>query len=137
MFKYVPVKQQKTFDFEMGVHYYSGLNNPQFLRTPIQLQNLVFPPDPPLPFLSFEKRTGFALSIISDCGARSLRDSYIHFLEINLGPGRVHKYGKCGDRALPPKPVQNAAKLISTYKFYLSMENTIQQGYITEKLFLH
>ena len=136
VFKPATVRQQKTYDFEMGVHYYSGVNNPQFLRTPIQLMNMVFPPEPPLEFLPFGKRTGgFALSVISDCHAISKRERYIHLLQLHLGANKVHRYGKCGDRELPPKPIQNAAKLISTYKFYLSMENTIQDGYVTEKLF--
>jgi hypothetical protein len=126
----VPVGIQKTdFDFEMGIHYRAGVLNPIYLRRPrTLLSTSVFP------FVPFEHRPNFAMSIISDCHASSQRQIYIDHLSDYLGQHRVHQYGACGNRKLPPPPVTHAAKIISTYKFYLSFENTIQEGYVTEKL---
>jgi hypothetical protein len=127
---------QKLFDFEMGVHYYSGLLNPNFLRKPSQLLSGALYPNPPLVFIPFARRKGkFALSIISHCGATSQRENYISHMMDVLGAERIHKYGRCGDRNMPGKSINMAAKLMSQYKFYLAFENTVEDGYITEKLF--
>ena len=122
--------QISDFDFEMGIHYRSGLVNPNYLRRPHTLLSA----SSMFPVLPYEQRTNFALSIISDCNAASQRQAYIDHLNDYLGPHRVHQYGACGNRKLPPPPLQNAAKVIATYKFYLAFENTIQDGYVTEKL---
>lgn len=136
VFKTVSVGRQRDFSFEMGSHFYAGLLNPSFTRSPKQLlDRKIFPFPHQLPLKPLSERTGFAMSIISHCGAGSLRDEYLRGLTIHLGPERVHQFGRCGNMKLPPKPINNAAMLISTYKFFLSMENTIQDGYVTEKLF--
>jgi hypothetical protein len=125
---------QKQFDFEMGVHYYAGLINPNFIRRPVQyLSGAVFP-YPPLEFVPFEQRK-FALSIISHCKAGSQRDVYQAHLIALLGQEKVHRFGECGDRKLPGRSINHAAKLMSEYLFYFAFENTIQDGYVTEKLF--
>jgi len=126
---------QKKFDFEMGVHYFAGLLNPQFFRTPTALLGGITYPHPQvIPFLPVEERPHFAMSIISNCGAASQRQKYIDRLIDYLGQSRIHRYGRCGNMQLPPPPVKNAAKIIARYKFYLSFENTIEDGYVTEKL---
>ena len=126
--------QKKYYDFEMGVHTTSGVLNPHFFKTPSQLlSGTVFPFDH-IAFVPVNKRSHFAMSVISDCNAPSRRQIYIDFLEAYLGENRVHQYGGCGNKQLPPKPFRNAAKVIATYKFYLAFENTIQDGYVTEKL---
>lgn len=52
-----------------------------------------------------------------------------------LGVDRIHQYGSCGDgHEIAPKPIANAAEVIGTYKFYFSFENTIVDGYVSEKL---
>jgi hypothetical protein len=63
-----------------------------------------------------EKQVNFAASLISDCNAPSLRDEYIRELMLYLGPKRLHRYGKCGDRQAPPKPFKNTLKLMAQYK---------------------
>jgi len=137
LWRYVPPAiQRKLFDFEMGVHLFSAINNPNFLFSPSTMMAGDLPSMGSPPFLQFGERTGFAISVISDCGASSYRDDYVVHLEQILGPRRVHKYGRCGDRDLPPKPITHAAKVVGRYKFYLAFENTITNGYTTEKLFL-
>jgi hypothetical protein len=126
----MPHQQKTQFDLGMGVHYMSGLMNPNYLRRPRTLIAKSF-----FEFLPFKQRTEFALSIISNCAATSERQTYIGFMNDYLGPERVHQYGECGNRKLPPAPIKNAAKVIAKYKFYLSFENTVQHGYVSEKLF--
>lgn len=116
-----PGVQKNQFDLEMGVHYTSGLVNPNYLRKPKTLIAKSF-----FEFLPFKDRENFALSIISNCLASSGRIQYIQHLTDYLGPERIHQYGACGTRNLPPKPIKNAAKVIAKYKFYLSLENTVQ-----------
>lgn len=134
--KYVPREVQERFDFEMGIHYnVEGILNPVFLRGPFDLLRLNTPPFPKLTFLPPEKRDRFGISIISDCNAGSQRDQYLNQLAHYLGTNRVHRFGRCSGKNLAGNLVSNQAKLISKYKFYFAFENTIQNGYVTEKLF--
>jgi hypothetical protein len=126
----MPQQQKNQFDLGMGVHFMSGIVNPNYLRRPRTLVAKSF-----FEFLPFKQRTEFALSIISNCAANSERQTYIGHLTDYLGSERIHQYGACGNRKLPPAPIKNAAKVIAKYKFYLSFENTIQHGYVSEKLF--
>lgn len=50
-----------------------------------------------------------------------------------LGKNKLHEYGDCGD-GTHVLPRHSFAK-VSEYKFYLSFENTIVDGYVTEKLY--
>jgi hypothetical protein len=126
--------QRDVFDFEMGVHHFSGILNPLFMRGPTLMMHGAVAPLGNIPFLAFARRTNFAMSVISDCRTPSFRQIYIDHLVAFLGHDKVHQYGKCGNRHLPGKPIERAAKIISTYKFYLAFENTIMEGYVTEKL---
>jgi len=126
----VSVGWQQHYDFEMGVHFFAGVTNPTMLRRPHQLLAKTM-----FNFLAFAERSGFALSIISDCQASSHRSNYVDHLSDWLGKDRVHQYGKCGTRSLPPPPITNAARTIEKYKFFFAFENSIQDGYVTEKLF--
>jgi len=123
--------QRKLFDFQMGVHHFSAILNPVFLRGPSSMMAGAIPHSP---FLPVEERTNFAMSVISDCHTPSYRQLYIDALVMFLGHEKIHQYGFCGNRHLPSKPIERAAKVISTYKFYLAFENTIMSGYVTEKL---
>ena len=93
-----------------------------------------FPPHPPMEFLQPENRNLFAISIISDCSANSLRDQYQTGLIHHLPTNTVHRFGRCGDRELPGHNINSVARFISKYKFYFAFENTIQHSYVTEKL---
>ena len=127
--------QRKHVDFEMGVHYHSGVLNPGFLRAPADLLSGTVRPFPHIDFIPPLERPFFAMSVISDCGAPSLRQAYLRHLSAYLGPKRVRQYGKCGTLTLPKKPLHNAALTVAQHLFYFAFENTIQDGYVTEKLF--
>lgn len=132
--KYVHIENQRKFDFEIGIHYHAAMLNPLFLRTPMELLSMSIHPYPPLEFVPPERRDKLAISIISDCHASSLRGEYEVKLNHYLN-GRVDRFGRCAKRPLPGNLLSNQAKLISQYKFYFAFENTIQDGYVTEKLF--
>lgn len=119
--------QLTEVDLVMGVHFTSQIVNPPYIRRPSLLT---------LPMLKdlYTSKPHFAISIVSDCRPQ-FRNAYLDHLTDYLGPDRIHRYGDCGNHALPPKPINNAIKVIQNYKFYLSFENTIQDGYVTEKLF--
>ena len=58
----------------------------------------------------------FAVYVSSHCPTPSLRERYLNELIDQLGSKRVHRYGSCGNRQLPPPPIQNAYKLLAQYK---------------------
>lgn len=125
------------FDFEMGVHLFAGLPNPYFMETPreylLKVNGALMPSTP---VANTQSPTKFAISIISHCGAASQRDEYLDLVNKLLKPKgvAVDEYGTCGKLPLPSKPLGRANEIISSYKFYLSLENELQTGYVTEKL---
>jgi len=129
-----PIAIQKKYDFEMGVHYYSGLLNPNFMRRPHQYLSGAVYPYPPFDFIPVQQRTKYAIAIISHCRAGSLRDFYIDRLQASLGHNKIDRFGKCSGQRLPGRAINLAFKVVSEYKYYLSFENTIEDGYVTEKL---
>lgn len=113
----------------MSMRYHGAILNPIFLRAPdFLLTNGL------KNHKKFEDRSYFALSMISDCHAPSSRDQYIKHLVAYLGHRRVHQYGKCGDGHKMPFNNDIILRKVSKYKFYLAFENTIQPGYVSEKL---
>jgi len=48
-----------------------------------------------------------------------------------LGKDRVHRYGSCGDGHEMPRGSFTA---VASYKFYFAFENSVTEGYVTEKL---
>lgn len=129
-----PSFQKLQTDVTMGVFATSGIANPNFWRRPHSLlaSNVIHAAV--TGSIPFDEQL-FAISIASICHTSSFRELYFDQLEDYLGTSRIHRYGRCGNRKLPPPPVINAAKVIAHYKFYLSFENSIMKGYITEKLF--
>jgi hypothetical protein len=116
----VPIAFQQRFHFEMGVHVYAPLLNPNFLRTPSQmLRGIGSTKYVTTPLL--EHRKHFAISIMSDCNAPSMRSKYVKMLTSFLGKDKVHRYGKCGNRELPGKFYNDdSSELLISYKFYLA-----------------
>jgi hypothetical protein len=99
--------QLKDFDFEMGVHTFSGARNPNFMLAPSDLLRGMF--------LNVKKEF-FAASLISDCKTLSHRQTYIDHLISYLGATRVHQYGHCGNMNLPPRPLAHAMRILAKYK---------------------
>ncbi|RNA03451.1 alpha-(1-3)-fucosyltransferase C-like [Brachionus plicatilis] len=79
-------------------------------------------------------KTGFAAAVISNCKSNSGRDIFINKLKQFIP---VSIYGKCGKICTDKfKALSKCKRLIGKkYKFYLSFENSICNGYITEKFF--
>lgn len=77
----------------------------------------------------FRRKTKIAAWIVSHCGANSKRDNFVNVLQAYGLP--VDIYGKCG------VPLEKDPEVLvnSTYKFYLSLENSICKDYVSEKFF--
>lgn len=113
-----PKVQQEYYDFEIGTHHTAPIPNPQWFLSPSDLLSGRLYTSEKIPFIPLRHRKGFAISIISHCTKKvtSKRDFFLANLIDYLGDDMVHRYGKCGTRELPPRPISNAAKLISKYK---------------------
>ncbi|RNA18621.1 alpha-(1-3)-fucosyltransferase C-like [Brachionus plicatilis] len=79
-------------------------------------------------------KTGFAAAVISHCKANSGRDIFINKLKQFIP---ISIYGKCGKNCTDKFKFFSKCKhyIGKNYKFYLSFENSICNGYITEKFF--
>ncbi|KAJ8614447.1 hypothetical protein CTAYLR_000806 [Chrysophaeum taylorii] len=154
----IPEWVQEVFDFTMGVHTTSSIMNPSFFPRPILFNELdrslgltsgkalSTPP-------SFESRKHLAYAMITNCNQEP-RSSYLAVLKSLIN---VHEYGNCGPGKVPydseEKKLRWKLKTASSlsrhdvnamahyavakhYKFYLAFENTIAEGYVTEKLLL-
>lgn len=79
----------------------------------------------------------FAAALISNCHDKSSRLEYVRMLGKYV---RLDVYGACGDKKCPETFLDGTkgdcrAILADKYKFYLAFENSICDGYITEKFF--
>lgn len=83
----------------------------------------------------------FAALSVSNCHSRSGREQLIEELKRYIP---VDIFGSCGPFKCPNEPIVKNATFTDTkcreyianeYKFYLAFENSLCQGYITEKLF--
>lgn len=152
----VPLWIQQEFDVSMGVHVTSSIMNPSFFPRPALFSALDSalgkPPgsslsSPP----SFEDRTRFAYVMITNCDAEP-RTSYLAALRQYI---EIDEYGECTKARAPYRAEEIAfrrklRKLSSYsihdvnamahfpvgrhYKFYFAFENTLAEGYVTEKL---
>ncbi|KAK6183843.1 hypothetical protein SNE40_006433 [Patella caerulea] len=75
-----------------------------------------------------KKKTKLIGWVVSHCRTQSKREDYVKHLE-KVVP--VDIFGRCG----MSKPTNVFGLLNTTYKFYLSFENSLCKDYITEKLF--
>ena len=136
MWKPPPVVQ-RGFSFMMGFHYRAAIANPSFMLPPHLLYNNTLTGGTRL--VPWSERPLFAVSFVSHCGSISMRDDVLDHLVKVLGKHRVHRYGDCGDGHTLSKTKFWERNLyintIAKYKFYLALENTIQPGYCTEKLY--
>lgn len=82
-----------------------------------------------------EGRKHLLLWYVSNCGGE--RFELMKQLKALLPTGSVHVYGSCGEPSPCPDRQETSAcyqTLFSKYKFYASFENSLCDGYITEKL---
>lgn len=83
-------------------------------------------------------KTKLAVWLVSNCEAPSNRQDYVRKLQQFVPVDIFSKDAKCGGRDMCPreKNADLCYDLIeSTYKFYLSFENSICKEYVTEKFF--
>lgn len=74
---------------------------------------------------------GFATGLISDCSDNIKRIDYIKELQKYVD---VDLFGKCSGIMCPDE--RNCREwLAQNYKFFLAFENSVCDGYITEKFF--
>lgn len=129
-----PAIQTEWFDLLMGVHFQSHIVNPSFV--PRVSEVLSYWKQPLVPF---EQRKRFAVFVSSHCDA-SPRAPYVAELRKHI---LIDEFGSCAPESddakgeLPSAQYDYLAQIKfikERYKFYLSIENTIQEGYVTEKL---
>lgn len=76
---------------------------------------------------------------IGYCASRtvSVRESFFQAALWRLGSDQAHAIGRCSRNKIMPELVSAWNRLpefITPYKFFMSMENTIANGYVTEKI---
>ena len=76
----------------------------------------------------WSKKTNMAVWIVSNCETQSMRNKFVKQLAIH--GVSVDIFGKCGKNV-----TGDISALLSKYKFYLALENSFCEDYITEKLF--
>ena len=70
---------------------------------------------------------------VSNCGSQSGREKLLQSLQKILP---VDVYGGCGKLQCPRSSSDQCLEMLgSRYKFYLSLENAVCKGYVTEKFF--
>ncbi|XP_022823472.1 alpha-(1,3)-fucosyltransferase C-like isoform X2 [Spodoptera litura] len=82
-------------------------------------------------------KTKAAAWFVSNCRSRSGRLSYVKALKNALKPFNltVDIYGKCGKLKCSKTHTTNCSELLQKdYYFYMSMENSFAEDYVTEKL---
>ncbi|KIY98890.1 hypothetical protein MNEG_9073 [Monoraphidium neglectum] len=94
--------------------------------------------DKPLPFKQ-KRSDALIAAFISNCGALSNRGQVLADL-IKLLPGQVHSYGACNhnkevDRTISGDKWKQKEAVFATYKFAFTPENSIDEGYVTEKIY--
>ena len=77
------------------------------------------------------KKTELAAWFVSHCSTRSRREEYVKELTRHIP---VHVYGKCGQYNCSKDDSKECDQLLKRkYKFYLAFENSLCEGYMTEK----
>ena len=84
-------------------------------------------------FKDFSSKPNDILWIVSNCATNSLRSAYVANMK-RTTKLKIDIFGKCGSEKLTRDP-EAMIEIFATYKFYLSFENSLCRGYITEKFF--
>ena len=78
----------------------------------------------------FQRKTGGAVWIVSNCETNSLREHYAASLAKHIP---VDVFGQCGKGKVSKE--KESKMLNEQYRFYLAFENTLCEEYTTEKLY--
>ncbi|ETO14288.1 alpha3-fucosyltransferase [Reticulomyxa filosa] len=119
----------QQFQLLMSYHFKSDIFLPYVGRGTLRL--LV---DRPILVPFHEKNSEYPLAWIgSNCNAQNGRQAYLGALFKHIP---THSYGGCLNtiRKSVPRGGESMLKIISQYKFYIVMENSNCEDYITEKL---
>ncbi|BFZ13738.1 hypothetical protein BsWGS_16776 [Bradybaena similaris] len=79
-----------------------------------------------------KKKTKNAAWFVSNCHTQSKREVYVKEMQKYID---VDIYGACGTLACDHGEERDCETKLSTYKFYISFENSLCKDYVTEKLF--
>ncbi|KAK7489399.1 hypothetical protein BaRGS_00019343, partial [Batillaria attramentaria] len=80
-----------------------------------------------------KSKTRNAAWFVSNCFTQSKRSTYVKELQKHID---VDIYGKCGQHSCPRHDEARCSALLnSTYRFYLSFENSVCRDYVTEKFY--
>ena len=126
----VPIEYQKYAAFRMGCHLDSAIVNPMFFHTPLRLL-------PPPKKTATSNKFGIWMTSHGQHDVPSYRMEYMEevtasLLEKNL---TIDRFGACFNRSIGRHYMDSVQELVEQYKFMFAIENTIQDGYVSEKLF--
>jgi alpha-1,3-fucosyltransferase len=115
--------------FVMSYRKDSDFYSPYRVIRPTNVENATaYTPRVPL-----KDRPKSVVWVASNCAAWSHRELYVKELAKYID---VDIYGKCGTLSCPKEQWGNCLNMFeSTYKFYLSFENSLCKDYVTEKLY--
>lgn len=83
-----------------------------------------------------KKKRNTAVWYVSNCYTQSKREKFVIRLAQALkvyGHG-MHTMGDCGERKCPKENEEECMKILERYYFYLSLENSLAEDYVTEKV---
>jgi hypothetical protein len=116
-----PAYVQSTANIHMGTFFDADIKNPRWLWTKEEIQLCL---DKGLFYYRpMEERSRFAIAITSHCVGRRMQ-----FLKALAKIIPLDIYGNCTGRQLPR---EDEHQIIPDYKFFLSVENTEQCGYLS------
>ncbi|XP_028169494.1 alpha-(1,3)-fucosyltransferase C-like [Ostrinia furnacalis] len=77
-----------------------------------------------------------AVWMVSNCYTQSRRETYFNELKVALQwyGFEIHVIGSCGTRQCPFERDKECIKKLKQYYFYLALENSISEDYVTEKV---
>ncbi len=129
-------------DSDVYVAEQYGAIIPKHSKLPIQLPAELLPNSIPLDPAVLLKRAHKKIAqknntvawFVSHCSTHSRREDYVKELAKFI---QVDVYGKCGTMTMDcmPRYSPRCEKLLTTYKFYLALENSICPDYVTEKFY--
>jgi drug/metabolite transporter (DMT)-like permease len=114
-------KVDSIFNFNSGANYHWPRFRFEKLADPVQTN------------VDLSKRDKLALWYVSNCNTPSQREVYARDLIWNLPRGSVSQFGSCNGRVCPRDSICEQSN-DERHKFYIAFENSLCDGYITEKI---